>query len=144
MGTLEVYNAGDDFALYINRLNHLLSLNKIKNDTDKISFLISLGGTELYKTMCSILPPKTEADFKYDDAVYLLKTRENFTKIFTKNWNFYKKSKFLQKIEIFAKNEILQKIDINWFLLGFDFYCVSKNNTYKIIIKPWLKNKNQT
>lgn len=74
VGTLEVYNAGEDFGLYINRLNHLLSLNKIKNDTDKISFLISLGGAELYKTMCSILAPKTEADFKYDDVVYLLKT----------------------------------------------------------------------
>ncbi|KAI8117697.1 hypothetical protein CVS40_10440 [Lucilia cuprina] len=73
VGTIEIYNAGEDFVLYINRLNHLLPLNKIKNDVDKISFLISLGGAELYKTMCSLLAPKTEADYKYD-IVKLLKT----------------------------------------------------------------------
>lgn len=81
VGTIEVYNVGEDFTLYINRLNHLLSLNKIKDNADKTSFLISLGGAELYKTMCSLLTPKKETDFTYEEIV------EKLTKHFKPNKN---------------------------------------------------------
>ncbi|XP_075162864.1 uncharacterized protein LOC142235497 [Haematobia irritans] len=73
IGTMEVYNVREDFSLYINRLNHLLSLNKIVKDNDKTSLLISLGGAELYKTMCSLLAPKNESHFEYQQIVEILK-----------------------------------------------------------------------
>lgn len=69
IGSIEPFSIGEDFNLYANRLKHLLLLNKIKNDPDKKSFLISLGGPELYKTLCSLLSPQTEDNFTFENII---------------------------------------------------------------------------
>lgn len=62
VGSIEFFTVGEDFSLYIRRLNHLLSLNKIIDNSSKISFLVSLGGPELFKVLSSLIAPKVETD----------------------------------------------------------------------------------
>ncbi|XP_075150441.1 uncharacterized protein LOC142224544 [Haematobia irritans] len=77
IGALECYTVGDDFSLYVNRLEHVFLLNNITECKAKISFLISLGGAELYKILHSLIAPRTENDFIYLQIIHLLK--EHFT-----------------------------------------------------------------
>lgn len=71
VGSIEFFTIGEDFSLYIRRLNHLLSLNKIYDNTSKISFLVSLGGPDLFKVLSSLIAPKLETDptINYDELV---------------------------------------------------------------------------
>ncbi|KAI8115830.1 hypothetical protein CVS40_12017 [Lucilia cuprina] len=58
VGSIEFFTLGEDFSLYIRRLNHLLSLNKINDNASKISFLVSLGGPDLFKVLSVLIAPK--------------------------------------------------------------------------------------
>ena len=65
VGSIKPFTVGKDFSLYARRLSHLLTLNRILQNSAKISVLESLGGPEL------IIAPKWEADVDilYDDLV---------------------------------------------------------------------------
>ncbi|XP_037929719.1 uncharacterized protein K02A2.6-like [Teleopsis dalmanni] len=92
IGSIENYVMGEDFSLYINRIGHLLNLNKIEKDESKTSFLISLGGADLYKTLTSVLAPKSEIDFKYEEIVAKLKAHFAPTKnIIFECYQFFKR-----------------------------------------------------
>ncbi|XP_067638125.1 uncharacterized protein [Eurosta solidaginis] len=78
VGSIEFYVLGEDFSLYARRLKHLLSLNNVFENSAKISFLVSLGGPDLYKVLVNLIAPKTETDatIKFDDLI------ENLSKHF--------------------------------------------------------------
>ena len=50
------------FSLYARRLSHLLTLNRIQQNSANIFVLVSLGEPELYKALTSIIAPKKETD----------------------------------------------------------------------------------
>ncbi|XP_067629387.1 uncharacterized protein K02A2.6 isoform X1 [Eurosta solidaginis] len=129
IGSIEVFNIGDDFELYKNRLEHLLSLNKIVKDGDKISFLISLGGADLYKTLISLLAPKTEKDHDYDYIVEKLtshfKPKKN---IIVECFKFFKRDQLTS--EKIADYIVAQECDFGNFLdraLLIKFVCGLNN-----------------
>ncbi|XP_055910453.1 uncharacterized protein K02A2.6-like [Eupeodes corollae] len=72
IGRIEYFNTGDNFNSYIERLNHLLKLNKITTDDDKVSFLIGVGGGDLYNISKTLVAPKKPDDLKYDELVQKL------------------------------------------------------------------------
>ncbi|XP_036343670.1 uncharacterized protein K02A2.6-like [Rhagoletis pomonella] len=104
IGSIEVFNIGDDFELYKNRFEQLLSLNKIVKDGDKISFLISLGGADLYKTLISLLAPKTQKDHNY---AYIV---EKFTSHFKPKKNIIEECFKFFKREQLASEKIADYI----------------------------------
>lgn len=66
IGSVEAFVLNEDFELYVRRLDHLFTLNAVKEE-EKVAFLCSLGGPELYKVIVSLTNPKTENDFPYKD-----------------------------------------------------------------------------
>lgn len=72
IGRIEYYNMGDDFQSYIEHMQHLLKLNKIEDSVSKISFMIGVGGAELYKVAKTLVAPRKPEEFTFDDLVKLL------------------------------------------------------------------------
>lgn len=57
IGSIEFFTPGEDFTDYRERLEHLLSINKITDDKTKVSYLITLIGPETYKILKSLTNP---------------------------------------------------------------------------------------
>lgn len=69
IGSIEQYTLGDDFESYIERMNHLLTLNDVSSNEKKRSLFISLCGGELYKVLKSLVAPKKVSDVSYDEII---------------------------------------------------------------------------
>lgn len=73
IGQIEYFNLDDDFECYVDRMDHLLKLNKITENSNKVSFLISTGGADLYKILKTLVAPKKPENFQYDELVVKLR-----------------------------------------------------------------------
>lgn len=71
VGSIEHFTAGDDFKDYIERMEHIYSINATK-ETDKVSLLVSLGGPELYRIIKLVAAPKKPKDCTYTDLLKAL------------------------------------------------------------------------
>lgn len=71
MSNLEIYTSGEDFDMWIERVDILLKINKVEED-EKVDYMISMGGGELYKIIKSLISPKKVEEVKYDDLKKIL------------------------------------------------------------------------
>lgn len=93
IGQIEYFVPENDFTLWKERLNCLLSLNKIEKDEEKINFIISFGGPDLYKVLKGLTEPRkvTECTFKEIDDILsnYFKPKRN---IIAERFKFYKRN----------------------------------------------------
>lgn len=90
--SIENYILGEDFEIYINRLQQFFVLSDIKDDIKKIAALTTLGGGELYKVIVSLIAPKKEKDYKYEELIELLQIHFAPKKnIIAESYKFYKR-----------------------------------------------------
>lgn len=97
-GNIENYVLGDDFDVYVERMEHLLTLNKVMDDKMKVSFFISLAGNDVYKILKSLVAPKKPNEFTYKQIIESLKTNFKPKKNKTaERFKFYKKTQSLDE-----------------------------------------------
>lgn len=88
---IEMYVTGDNFDEWIERVNIVLKINKVKEE-EKTDYMISLAGGDLYKVIKSLVSPQKIEDVKYDDLVKLLSKNFKPTRsIIAKRFKFYKR-----------------------------------------------------
>lgn len=69
IGTIEYFTAGEDFIEYKERLEHLLTINKVTEDKTKVSYLITLIGPESYKILKSLTAPDKPDTKTFKDLI---------------------------------------------------------------------------
>lgn len=119
-GTIEPFVIGEDFGLYKLRLEYFISLNKIVDDKAKIDILASFGGADLFKTLHSLIQPRSIEGEKCDDLIR--KLTEHFEpkkNIVAESFKFYKReqksSKSISEYIVELKS-MAQECDFNDFL----------------------------
>ncbi|XP_055910439.1 uncharacterized protein K02A2.6-like [Eupeodes corollae] len=67
----------DDFEQYADRLKHIFVLNAIgesvAEEKQKVSIFVSFVGADLYKILRTLIAPKSEWDFSYDELIKIMK-----------------------------------------------------------------------
>ena len=63
---IETYVAGENFESWIERVEIVLKINKVKED-DKVDYMISMGGADLYDVAKSLISPKKLSEIKYEE-----------------------------------------------------------------------------
>lgn len=72
IGQIEFFSAGDNFNEYIERMEKILEINKVKDD-QYVSYLIGLGGGDLYKIIKSVAAPQLPTQLTYANLKTTLK-----------------------------------------------------------------------
>lgn len=72
IGNIEHFTPGDCFADYIERVDHIVNLNKI-GEAEKVAFLIGVCGADLYKIIKSVIAPKTTVEVSFVELKTALK-----------------------------------------------------------------------
>ena len=89
IGQIPEFKAGDDWTVYYERLEQFFEINDIP-DAKKSAFLISVIGTDSYKTLRDLCHPTLPKDKPFEDLCELL--RKQFSvqvAIFRERSNFY-------------------------------------------------------
>ena len=73
-GHLEPWNAGMDFAMYVERLELFLKANKVANAL-KVATALSVMGAEIFELLSNLCHPKKPADLDFADMIARLKKR---------------------------------------------------------------------
>ena len=72
-GKIENYIPGDDFSLYIKRLEVFFLVNDITDEVKKHGLLITSIGSETHKILDKLMSPSDPCKKTYDDCVSILK-----------------------------------------------------------------------
>ena len=72
VGRLEPYVIGENFDCYVERMRYMLTLNKLIKEEEKMPFLISVGGSELHRTLKTLIHPLTLAETTFEKAIAAL------------------------------------------------------------------------
>lgn len=72
IGQIEFFSAGDNFNHYIERMEKILQINKV-DEENYVSYLIGLGGADLYGIIKSVIAPKETSEVSYENLKTTLK-----------------------------------------------------------------------
>lgn len=113
VGTIECFVLGDEFKLYVERLEHFFVLNKVNEDKEKIAILASFGGSELYKIANKLTAPAKIRDCTYTAIIEKLDAHFTPTRnTIAESFKFYKReqlhtesiSEYIVELKAMAEN----------------------------------------
>lgn len=98
IGTIEFFTPGEDFDDYKERLQHLLTINKVTDDKMKVSYLITLIGPESYKILKSLTDPHKPDSKTFDELIAVFeKYFKPKVNIIAERFKFYKRNQKLHE-----------------------------------------------
>lgn len=93
IGTIEYFTPGEDFDDYKERLDHLLTINKVVENKMKVSYLITLIGPESYKILKSLTDPEKPDTKTYEELIAVFeKYFKPKVNIIAERFKFYKRN----------------------------------------------------
>ena len=107
----------DDWPTYVERLGHYFVANKVTEEAQKHSILLTVCGTSTYKLLRSLVRPGTLDSTSYDDLV----TRTTITRSLQPSYN--------ASILIAVQDVKMRRSLVSWRLYGSSPYTVSTEIT---------------
>lgn len=73
VGNIEPFHIDDDFTMYYERFEKLMSLNNILSDGNKLKYFVTFVGADTYNILSSLTAPNSATRLAYDETINLLK-----------------------------------------------------------------------